>query len=198
MLSQLTRGHERLLLRVPVLGTCPPETNLFQALHVFGLDDVGTKVSAQRALDLLGEPSYRIETSPGSEQWGYRLAPPMTDCARADRMQTRLVDVLIGQVRAPDPGQKGVTRYMRLPVGRNLKASLGLGAAGVCLPRHRRHRQIGARRRHRGLGGRRLDEAGGATSVIILDSSLELPPTTGHGTAGHGDTSRGRGHPARI
>lgn len=98
----------------------------FLALHVLGIDDVGVKVEAQKALDLLGEPSYRIETSPGNEQWGYRLAPPIVDLARAERLQTRLTDVLGGRVRAPDPGHRAVTRYMRLPVGRNLKRSLGL------------------------------------------------------------------------
>src|SRR4051812_41767703 len=51
----------------------------FEGMYVLGLDDVGPKVDPRRALRLLGKPHYRLETSPGNEQWGYRLEPPITD-----------------------------------------------------------------------------------------------------------------------
>jgi hypothetical protein len=97
----------------------------FDGLYVVGVDDVGTKVDAQRVRDLLGPPSYRLETSPGSEHWGYRLAQPITDLKIADDLITRLVDVLLGKLRSEDPGQRGVTRYMRLPTGLNGKPEAG-------------------------------------------------------------------------
>jgi hypothetical protein len=79
MLSQLTRDMNAYYCVSLFSGHVRQKP--FQALHVLGPGRRrGTKVSAQRALDLLGEPSYRIETSPGNEQWGYRLAPPVVDC----------------------------------------------------------------------------------------------------------------------
>lgn len=94
----------------------------FEALWVLGIDDVGPKINAQTVLNLLGEPTYRIETSPGNEHWGYRLAVPITHVGRAKALQ-RAVRVALTGVDGRDPGQEHVTRYMRLPVGMNWKGS---------------------------------------------------------------------------
>jgi hypothetical protein len=94
----------------------------FAGLWVLGIDDVGPKINAQTVLNLLGEPTYRIETSPGNEQWGYRLAVPIIHLARAKALQ-RAVRVALTGVDGRDPGQEHVTRYMRLPVGMNRKGS---------------------------------------------------------------------------
>lgn len=102
----------------------------FVALHILGVDDIGTKIDPDWAREVLGEPSYRIETSVGSEQWGYRLAPPITDVDVADALTTKLKDVLTKTLNGPDPGQRNVTRYLRLPVSRNRKQSLGMGVMG--------------------------------------------------------------------
>jgi hypothetical protein len=99
----------------------------FEALHVLAIDDVGTKVDAARVRDMLGEPSWQLETSPANYQWGYKLDPVVTDLALVKLVQHQLVDVLLGQRRARDPGQKNVGRYMRLPFGTNGKAAYAPG-----------------------------------------------------------------------
>src|SRR6185437_6392103 len=96
----------------------------FVSLHVVVLDDVGPKVPVAVARGLLGAPSYRLETSPGNEQWGYILDPPERDAARVKRFQKALLVALLG-AGAVDPGQRDVTRLARLPVGRNRKPAHG-------------------------------------------------------------------------
>lgn len=99
----------------------------FAGMHVVVLDDVGPKVPVATAEGLLGAPSYRLETSPGNEQWGYVLDPPERDAARVKAFQKALLAALLGE-GAADPGQRDVTRLARLPVGRNRKPAHG--AAG--------------------------------------------------------------------
>ena len=93
---------------------------------VLGVDDVGPKIAPADVLRLLGEPTYQIETSPGNEQWGYRLAEPVTDAAWANAAIAAVVRVLVGEA-GRDPGMRDVTRYLRLPYGRNQKKSYGPG-----------------------------------------------------------------------
>lgn len=90
----------------------------FKALHVLVVDDVGPKVVPAMVLSELGTPTYRLETSPGNEQWGYVLDPPITDLSRAESLIDRTIQLLTG---GKDPGMKGVTRLMRLPFGSNTK-----------------------------------------------------------------------------
>lgn len=55
----------------------------FLAGRVIVLDDVGTKIGLDFCLDFALPPTYRIETSPGNEQWGYVLeGDGETDAAR--------------------------------------------------------------------------------------------------------------------
>lgn len=93
---------------------------LFRQTHVIVADDVREKLPHENALRL-PEPSFKLETSPGSEQWGWILETP-----HADRHQVEnLLDGLVDKGLAPDgkdPGMKGVTRYVRLPEGYNTKA----------------------------------------------------------------------------
>lgn len=94
---------------------------LFRATHVITLDDVHEKLPIEEVRKL-PRPTYILETSRGSEQWGYKLAVPETDRARVEN----LLDGLVANGLAPegkDPGMKGVTRYVRLPEGVNNKAS---------------------------------------------------------------------------
>lgn len=98
----------------------------WRALYVLGVDDVGAggnKVDADKVLALLGEPTWRLETSPGNEQWGYVLDPPLTHGDGAEALQDAVKDALVG-VGAPDPGMKDLNRYFRLPVGTNQKPTL--------------------------------------------------------------------------
>lgn len=92
---------------------------LFKATYVITLDDVKEKLPLDQ-VKKLPEPSYILETSAGSEQWGYILSEPETDRTRVDNV----LDGLVSKGLAPDgndPGMKGVTRYVRLPEGTNTK-----------------------------------------------------------------------------
>jgi len=94
---------------------------LFLRTRVIVLDDVREKLSIEAA-QRLPEPAWILETSPGSEQWGYILAEPCADRGRVEN----LLDGLVANGLAPqgkDPGMKGVTRYVRLPDGYNTKAA---------------------------------------------------------------------------
>lgn len=107
------------LFRPDEQGKARRRKALFEATHVLVLDDVGEKLSDAYAR-LLPPPTYVLESSPGSEQWGYKLAVPESTRARVENLQ----DGLVASGLAPDgkdPGMKGVTRYVRLPDGRNTK-----------------------------------------------------------------------------
>lgn len=94
---------------------------LFRSTHVIVLDDVKEKLPLEQ-VQKLPPPTWVLETSPGSEQWGYLLDTPCTDRIVIEN----LVDGLIVRGLSPsgkDPGMRGVTRYVRLPVGWNTKAS---------------------------------------------------------------------------
>lgn len=94
---------------------------LYLRTHCIVLDDVKEKLALEQA-QKLPRPSWILETSPGSEQWGYILTQLATDRHRVEN----LLDGLVANGLAPegrDPGMKGVTRYVRLPDGINNKAS---------------------------------------------------------------------------
>lgn len=94
---------------------------LFRHTPVIVLDDVKEKLSMDE-VQKLPKPSWILETSPGSEQWGYILSEPCTSRARVEN----LLDGLVANGLAPagkDPGMKGVTRYVRLPEGYNTKSA---------------------------------------------------------------------------
>lgn len=93
----------------------------FIACYVIGLDDVKEKLPLEQ-VERLPTPSIIVKTSLGSEQWLYILRIPETNQDRVDNLH----DGLIANGLAPnskDPGQKGVTRYLRLPEGVNTKQS---------------------------------------------------------------------------
>ena len=94
---------------------------LYRQTHCLVLDDVREKLS-EEAAQRLPEPSWILETSENSLQWGYILDTPCTEAARIDNLN----DGLIASDLAPkgkDPGQRGITRYVRLPEGINNKVS---------------------------------------------------------------------------
>lgn len=93
----------------------------FVALHCLVIDDVGTKVEPATVVEQLGNilPTWELETSPGNFQWGYLFDEPLKSFARAERLINATVDAVAG---GEDPGMKSVSRYVRLPEGRNWKA----------------------------------------------------------------------------
>ena len=101
-------------------GVARRRKGLFDACFVIVADDVAEKIPEENA-NKLPEPSYKLLTSAGSEQWGWILEEPEEDRGRVEN----LLDGLVAQGLMPDgkdPGMKGVTRYVRLPEGSNTKA----------------------------------------------------------------------------
>ncbi len=91
------------------------------AFYVLVIDDVGEKVPLDR-VKKLPPPNYILNTSAGSQQWGWILSQPCRDLQTA----TNLLDGFVKLGITPDfkdPGMKGVTRYVRLPEGHNSKTS---------------------------------------------------------------------------
>jgi len=94
---------------------------LFRHTPVIVLDDVKEKLSMTE-VNKLPKPAWILESSAGSEQWGYILNEQCADRSRVEN----LLDGLVANGLAPegrDPGMKGVTRYVRLPEGINNKSS---------------------------------------------------------------------------
>ena len=101
----------------------------FLACYVIGLDDVREKLPIEQ-VKKLPPPSIVLKSSLYSEQWLYLLRVPETNASRVDKLH----DGLIASGLAPDskdPGQKGVTRYLRLPEGVNTKAKRISANGGV-------------------------------------------------------------------
>lgn len=102
-------------------GTARRRKALYRQTHCIVLDDVVEKLSAEAAARL-PRPTWVLETSPGSFQWGYILNTPCTEASKIDNLN----DGLIASDLAPngkDPGQRGITRYVRCPEGVNNKAT---------------------------------------------------------------------------
>ena len=102
-------------------GRARRKKSLLRSTYCFVLDDVGEKLPLEQVAKLPC-PSWILVTSEGSEQWGYILDRPCSEAAMIDNLN----DGLIGSDLVPsgkDPGQRGVTRYVRLPEGVNTKRS---------------------------------------------------------------------------
>jgi hypothetical protein len=105
----------------------------FIACYTIALDDVKEKLPIEQ-VERLPPPSIVLKSSLFSEQWLYLLTEPCTDASKIDNLH----DGLISNGLAPDgkdPGQKGITRYLRLPEGCNTKAKRIIengGTAPIC------------------------------------------------------------------
>jgi len=94
---------------------------LYRQTHCLVLDDVREKLSEEAAAKL-PRPSWILETSENSFQWGYIFLQPVTESSKIDNLN----DGLIASELAPggkDPGQRGVTRFVKLPSSINNKSS---------------------------------------------------------------------------
>jgi hypothetical protein len=95
--------------------------SLHLASYVIVIDDVGTGKGAKVEPDkLVLEPSYLLETSKDNFQAGYLLSEPVENGG----IFSGVLDALVVQgisADGKDPGMKGVTRYVRLPIGINNK-----------------------------------------------------------------------------
>jgi RecA-family ATPase len=100
-------------------GKARRRKDLFNSTYVICFDDVVEKIDPEKLKDL-PEPSYVLETSAGSSQWGYILEVAETNQNRVDALLGGLVAAGITD-SGKDPGMMGVTRYVRLPIGSNTK-----------------------------------------------------------------------------
>ncbi len=90
---------------------------LFRSFHVLVLDDIGKKVPFDKIPDTF-DPTYKIETSPGSYHYGYVLEEPILDEAQAAMLVQLAYDGGFS-----DSGGKMATKLVRLPAGINGKDS---------------------------------------------------------------------------
>lgn len=93
----------------------------FKKCYLIVLDDVKEKLPIEQ-VQKLPSPTYILETSIGSEQWGYALASPCDNINLIDSLVNGLIEKGISP-DFKDPGMKGVTRYVRLPESYNSKKS---------------------------------------------------------------------------
>lgn len=101
-----------------VIGQIKSRKELFKQTNCIVIDDVRQKINVKK-LTKLSEPSWILETSPGSEQWGFILAEPCTNRTKVEAVLNGLIKHLC--VNGIDSGFSGVTRLVRLPEGYNLK-----------------------------------------------------------------------------
>lgn len=98
------------------------------------VDDVGTKVDPDVVAAL--EPSAKILTSPGNEQWWYFFTDPERELGRFDAMIRAFIE---SKLLGKDPGMAGVARVGRLPAFQNLKPEYGGFTTKTTLLTNRRY-----------------------------------------------------------
>lgn len=81
------------------------------------LDDIGTKCSVDDLPEVLREPSWSIESSPGNYQFGYRWDEPIREWGVA-----KALTELVFSRGAWDGGGGLANKLVRLPAGWNVKA----------------------------------------------------------------------------
>ena len=114
------------------IGTVRPPENLedmprrrkADVVNVYAvvLDDIGTKVQANT---VPVQPSWKIETSLGSFQWGYLLEPT------SDRERFEAFVTVLGERGYTDKGAEGCNRLVRVPGSVNIKPGRDRFAARI-------------------------------------------------------------------
>lgn len=94
---------------------------LYRQTHCLVLDDVREKLSEEAAARL-PRPSWILETSKDSFQYGFIFNTPVTEASKIDNLNDGLIDSELAP-KGKDPGQKGTTRYVKLPSSINNKAA---------------------------------------------------------------------------
>ncbi len=115
--SKVTRSKDALYFCVSTVAKATPLKKRkvdFRAAYVVVLDDIGTKIDAER---VHVPPSYKLETSPGNFQWGYFIEP----CTDGD-----LFEALMRALAAAGLTDKSCVdrvRIMRVPGSLNYKGA---------------------------------------------------------------------------
>ena len=91
----------------------------WQAGPVVVLDDVYEKGDGTAVAAAFGAPSFIVQTSPESHQWGYILREPVTDPLLMARLLRACT--LAFYPSGKDPGHEPIVQYVRLPYGVNNK-----------------------------------------------------------------------------
>ena len=107
------------LYRADDSGRYRAKKELAVSVHAVMVDDVGTKVSAEKFVNC--PPSWAIETSPGNCQYGYIFSEPITELEVADNLKEQLIAAQLCDSGATG----GAARWMRLPVAINGKPKYG-------------------------------------------------------------------------
>lgn len=94
---------------------------LMNTTHVIVFDDVGHKVPWE---NVKLPATFALMTSPGNCQVGFKLTTPEHDRDKVERLINGLIANGLAE-DARDPGMRGVTRYVRLPMGTNKKSKYG-------------------------------------------------------------------------
>lgn len=98
-----------------VVGLRRTRNDLVQTYAVVA-DDVGTAPDSKvRPQEIPLQPTYRLETSPGNEQWGFVLAEGVSP-AHVEPVINGMIDA-----RLTDPGASGAYRVVRVPGSINRK-----------------------------------------------------------------------------
>ena len=82
------------------------------------VDDVSTKIPTRDVVGALGRPSWIVRTSPKNYQYGYKLAEPLDDPAKANALVAAVCDRFTADTA-------GLNRLVRLPIGVNGKPVYG-------------------------------------------------------------------------
>lgn len=102
-------------------GIARRRKELFKSTYCIVLDDIMEKIDISGIIADMIAPSWILETSPGSQQWGYILDPPCDNKQTVENLLNGLINKLCPD--GIDSGMAGVTRYVRLPEGWNNKPS---------------------------------------------------------------------------
>jgi hypothetical protein len=93
------------------------------AATVLVLDDIGEKsIDPAKVRECLGDPTFAIQTSKGSCQWGYVYTSALTgEAGKITQLRLQLAATLAFYPKQKDPGHQGLVQLVRLPYGSNNK-----------------------------------------------------------------------------
>lgn len=108
----------------PGEGRFRRKKEIFKRQNIIVIDDIGTKLDQAAAEFLYPAPTYKIETSPGNYQWGFKIKGGCDDARKAEALIDAIIDDETVNPSLEDPGMKAVTRVVRLPYSANVKDSV--------------------------------------------------------------------------
>lgn len=164
---------------LPALYT-PDETGRYRAkkelavsVHAVMVDDVGTKISADRFINC--PPSWSVETSPGNYQYGYIFVQPVTDLKVVDRLKERLIEAGLCDSGATG----GIARWMRLPAAINGRPKYGSPSPKCRLVQWRPDVKYTIDDLDSVFGLQKIKTASGVNAAVPIQHAMTDRPTLG-------------------